>query len=32
MTATEQAKIEFNAPGYLRNAIVVLTEMGLRPL
>jgi integrase len=31
MTATEQAKIEFNAPGYLRNAIVILTEMGLRP-
>ena len=31
MTATEQANIEFNAPGYLRNAIVILTEMGLRP-
>jgi integrase len=31
MTATEQAKIELNAPGYLRNAIVILTEMGLRP-
>ena len=31
MTATEQAKIEFNAPAYLRNVIVILTEMGLRP-
>lgn len=31
MIATEQAKIEFNAPGYLRNAVVILTEMGLRP-
>lgn len=31
MTATEQAKIEFSASGYLRNAIVILTEMGLRP-
>ena len=31
MTATEQAKIEFSASGYLRNAIVIITEMGLRP-
>lgn len=31
MAASEQAKIEFNAPGYLRNAIVMLVEMGLRP-
>jgi integrase len=31
MSATEQARIEFNAPDYLRNAIVILTEMGLRP-
>jgi len=32
MTASEQAKIEFNAPGYLRNVIVIMTEMGLRPV
>jgi integrase len=31
MTLTEQKKIEFHAPNYLRNAIVILTEMGLRP-
>jgi integrase len=31
MTASEQTKIEFNAPSYLRNAIVILTETGLRP-
>ena len=30
MTATEQAKIEFAAPGYLRNIVVILSEMGLR--
>ena len=31
MTATEQARIEFFAPEYLRNALVILVEMGLRP-
>jgi len=31
MATSEQAKIEFNAPGYLRNAIVTLVEMGFRP-
>jgi integrase len=31
MTATEQAKIEANAPGYLKNIIVIISEMGLRP-
>jgi integrase len=31
MTASEQTKIEFSAPGYLRNVIVIMTEMGLRP-
>ncbi|MCW5979560.1 MAG: tyrosine-type recombinase/integrase [Bryobacteraceae bacterium] len=31
MTATEQARIEFFAPEYLRNAMVILVEMGLRP-
>ena len=31
MTATEQAWIEFFAPDYLRDAIVILGEMGLRP-
>ena len=31
MTATEQARSEFFAPSYLRNAIVILVEMGLRP-
>jgi len=30
MTATEQAKIEIAAPGYLRNIVVILSEMGLR--
>lgn len=30
MNATEQAKIEFAAPGYLRNVVVILSEMGLR--
>jgi integrase len=31
MTANEQAQVEFCAPGYLRNAIVILVETGLRP-
>ena len=31
MTASEQARIEFFAPSYLRNAVVILVEMGLRP-
>lgn len=31
MTATEQARIEFAAPSYLKHAIVILCEMGLRP-
>lgn len=30
MTATEQGKIELAAPGYLRNIVVILSEMGLR--
>jgi len=30
MTASEQAKIEFAAPNYLRNVVVILSEMGLR--
>jgi integrase len=30
MTATEQAKIELAAPGYLRNVVVIMSEMGLR--
>ena len=30
MTASEQMKIEFAAPNYLRNVIVILSEMGLR--
>jgi hypothetical protein len=30
MTATEQAKIEIAAPGYLRNIVLILSEMGLR--
>src|ERR1700676_4063329 len=30
MTATEQAKIEIAAPGYLRNIVVIIAEMGLR--
>ena len=30
MTATEQAKIEFAAPSYLRNVVVILSETGLR--
>ncbi len=31
MTASEQQRIEFMAPDYLRHAIVILVEMGLRP-
>lgn len=31
MTAAEQTQIEFCAPAYLRNAIVILVETGLRP-
>ena len=31
MTASEQERIEFFAPGYLRDAVVILVEMGLRP-
>jgi integrase len=30
MAASEQAKIEFAAPNYLRNIVVILSEMGLR--
>ena len=30
MSASEQAKIEFGAPNYLRNIVVILSEMGLR--
>lgn len=31
MTSSEQARIELVAPNYLRNLVVILTEMGLRP-
>jgi len=31
MTCREQERIEFFAPDFLRNAIVVLVETGLRP-
>ena len=31
VTASEQAKIEAAAPNYLRNIIVIMVEMGLRP-
>ena len=31
MTASEQQRIEFLAPGYLKHIIVIMTEMGLRP-
>ena len=31
MTASEQARIEFFAPDYLKDAIVILVETGLRP-
>ncbi len=30
MTASEQAKIEIAAPGYLRNLVVIIAETGLR--
>jgi integrase len=30
MTATEQQRIEFVAPAYLKHVIVIMTEMGLR--
>jgi integrase len=30
MTATEQARIEAAAPAYMRNVVVILSEMGLR--
>ena len=30
MTATEQAKIEFAAPNYVRNIVVIVSELGLR--
>jgi len=30
MTATEQTKIEFAAPSYLRNVVVIVSELGLR--
>ena len=31
MTATEQARIEFAAPSYLRHVVIIMVEMGLRP-
>jgi integrase len=31
MTASKQARIELLAPEYLKNAVVIITEMGLRP-
>lgn len=31
MIASEQSRIEMLAPDYLRNAVVILVEMGLRP-
>jgi integrase len=31
MTASEQERIEFCAPSYLRHAVVIIWEMGLRP-
>jgi integrase len=30
MTASEQAKIEFAAPSYVRNIVVIVSELGLR--
>ena len=30
MTASEQMKIEFAAPNYMRNIVVIISEMGLR--
>jgi hypothetical protein len=31
MTASEQARIEFFSPSHLRNVVVIMAEMGLRP-
>jgi integrase len=31
MTASEQARIEFFSPSYLKNVVVIMAEMGLRP-
>jgi integrase len=31
MAASEQARIEMVAPGYLKNLVIIMTEMGLRP-
>jgi integrase len=31
MTGSEQEKIEFAAPDYLRHVVVIISEMGLRP-
>jgi integrase len=31
MTASEQERIEFLAPDYLKHVIVIMTEMGIRP-
>src|ERR1017187_1661049 len=31
MTSSEQDRIEFVAPGYLKNVIRIISEMGLRP-
>ena len=31
MTASEQERIEFFAPSYLRHVVVIMSEMGLRP-
>lgn len=31
MTASEQERIEFFAPSYLRNVVIIMAEMGLRP-
>ena len=31
MAASEQERIEFFAPSYLRHAVVIISEMGLRP-
>lgn len=31
LTATEQARIEFFAPNYLKRAVVIISKMGLRP-
>ena len=30
MSATEQAKIEIVAPSYVRNIVVIVSELGLR--